>query len=256
MLKIPEETFINEYLSKKLYFKENKHLGISAGQLEMELKLSPDESELHMRNRYLGVSKLLKDKFESSWSKIAWKQDSSYLSFTLRLPDFPVVLKPDVVQKIIPGQALSTYCLLPLSIELSAEGSKLGEYPTTVLSKTWFGELDQGLLGYSLKSQVLSNVEILPESMIHALCRINIENKSPELLCFERLCLKTDYMGLFKLEKMKGICTSQCNLTHTGNERMSKVSYAPPGPQKAAIVVSPPRQSQNHNLVFKAFKTV
>ncbi|MFA7186507.1 MAG: hypothetical protein WC082_16520, partial [Victivallales bacterium] len=65
MLNVSEETFIDEYLDTDIYLNENKHLGIKAGQFEMELKLSADESELLMRNRHSGISKLLKDKFES-----------------------------------------------------------------------------------------------------------------------------------------------------------------------------------------------
>ena len=256
--KIPEQTFIEECLGDKLFLREEKHIGIKVGQLEMEFKLSGDESELLMRNRYSGISKLLKEQFESDWHKTAWPAggDNAHLSFTLRLPDRPVVLKPDVVQRVFPGQTVAAYCTIPLMIELNVCGSKLGEYPIVVLSKTWFGEPDAGVLGYSLKSQVLSSKDKLPRSRVHALCTLEIINHSTEMLCFERLCLQTGYMGLFKVDGDKGINTSRCRLIYAGKERMEKISYLNPPAGQAFEIISPPRLKQGQNLLFKSFKTI
>lgn len=255
--KIPEQAFIDEYLGEKVFLRKENHIGIKVGQLEMEFKLSPDESELLMRNRYSGISKLLKEQFESDWHKTAWPADAdnAYLTFTLRLPDRPVVLKPDVVQRIIPGQTVAAYCSIPLMIELNVCGSKLDEYPIVVLSKTWFGEPDAGVSGYSLKSQVLSSKDKLPRSRVHALCALEIVNHSSEMLCFERLCLQIGYMGLFKVDGDKGINTSRCRLIYAGRERMEKISYLNPA-GKTVEVISSPRLKQGQNLLFKSFKTV
>jgi hypothetical protein len=255
ILKVSEETFIDEYLDTDIYLNENKHLGIKAGQLEMEFKLSADESELMMRNRHSGISKLLKDKFESQWHKTAWRKDGGFLRFSLRLPDRPVVLKPDMVQEIMPGQAVSAYCSIPLSVELAVSGSRLAEYPLTVLSKTWFGEPDEGVLGYSLKGQVLSSMEKLPASRIQAVCAIEIENRAAEMLRFERLCLRTEYMGLFRHKGEALPETSKCKLIYAGQDRMGKISYLNPG-GKNCTVISPPQQKQSQGLMFKSFKTI
>lgn len=255
ILKIPEQTFIDEYLGVDVYLREDKHLGMKVGQLEMEFKLSSDESELVMRNRYSGISKLLKDKFESEWYKTVWKPDESFLTFSLCLPDHPVVLRPDVAQKIMPGQVVSAYCSIPLSIELAVNGSRLGEYPIMVLSKTWFGEPDEGVMGYALKGQVLSSLDKLAQSLINAVCTIEIENRSLDLLCFDRLCLRTEYMGLFKSAKKFGLDTSRCRLIYTGKDRMSKINYLNPS-DKTVKVIRPPRVKQGQNLFFKSFKTV
>ena len=255
MLKVSEEEFIEKYLDVDVHMKKNKHLGIKAGQLEMELKLSPDEQELLIRNRYIGISKLLKDKFESEWHKTAWKQEKGFLTFSLCLPDRPVIIKPDMVQKVMPGQAVSAYCSIPLSLKMSVSGSELGEYPIIVLSKTWFGEPDEGVIGYSLKSEVLCSPDKLPQSPIYAVCTILIENKSAELLSFDRICLRTEYMGLFKSKKELSPNTSTCKLVYTGKERMSKINYLPPS-GKGFKIIDIPRVKHGQNLLFKSFQTV
>ena len=254
MRKISEQEFIAEYLGKSIYFKDDKHLGLNAGQLEMELKLSADECVLLTRNRYSGISKLLKDKFESDWNKTAWKMETSFLTFALRLPDRPVVLRPDVVQKILPGQTVLAYCSIPLSVELKINDSRLGEYPLLVLSKTWFGEPDEGIMGYALKGKVVSSLDKVMQSPVHAICSIEIENRSPELLGFDRLCLRTEYMGLFKYEKTHGLNTSRCRLIYLGNDRMNKTSYLEPA-GRGNEAISPPRDKQIQHLLFNAFKT-
>ncbi|MDD5596300.1 MAG: hypothetical protein PHV82_00060 [Victivallaceae bacterium] len=252
MLKVSEETFIAEYLDTDIYLNADKHLGIKAGQFEMELKLSADESELLMRNRYSGISKLLKDKFESQWHKTAWRKDGGSIRFSLRLPDRPVVLKPDMVQEIMPGQVVSAYCSIPLSVQLAVCGSRLAEYPLTVLSKTWFGEPDEGVSGYSLKGQVLASMDKLSLSRIQAVCAIEIENHAAEMLRFERLCLRTEYMGLFRPEGDCIPATSKCRLIYAGRDRMSKISYLNPGGR----TLSPPQLKQIQSLTFKSFKIV
>jgi len=255
MLKIPEEEFIGKYLGVDVHMKKNKHLGIKVGQLEMELKLSPDEQELLIRNRYSGISKLLKDKFESEWHKTAWKKDGGFLSFSLCIPERPVIIKPDVVQKVMPGQAVSAYCSIPLLLKMSVSGSELGEYPIIVLSKTWFGEPDEGVLGYSLKSEVLCSPDKLPQSPVYAVCAILIENRSSELLSFDRICLRTEYMGLFKSPKELSPSTSTCKLVYTGKDRMSKINYVNPS-GKGFKIIDNPRVKHGQNLLFKSFQTV
>ena len=89
MSKITTEDFISKYLGQKIYLDKDKHLEIKIGQLELELKLSDDDSELLLRSRYVGVSKLLKEKFETEWHKAAWKPEHSYITFSLGLPDHP-----------------------------------------------------------------------------------------------------------------------------------------------------------------------
>lgn len=255
ILKISEQEFIDNYLGIDVRMEENKHLGIKIGQLEMELKLSPDEQELLIRNRYTGISKLLKDKFESEWHKTAWQKDSGFLNFSLCLPDRPVIIRPDVVQKVMHGQTVSAYCSIPLSLKMSVSGSELGEYPIIVLSKTWFGEPDEGALGYSLKSEVLCSPDKLPQSPVYAICTILIENKSSELLSFDRICLRTEYMGLFKSEKEVSPNTSTCRLIYAGKDRMSKINYVNPSGKELKII-GQPREKQGQNLLFKSFQTV
>jgi hypothetical protein len=255
ILKISEQEFIERYLGVDVHMKKNKHLGIKVGQLEMELKLSPDERELLIRNRYIGISKLLKDKFESEWHKTAWQKDDGFLTFSLCIPDRPVIIKPDVVQKVMHGQTVSAYCSIPLSLKMSISGSELGEYPIIVLSKTWFGEPDEGVIGYSLKSEVLCSPDKLPQSPIYAICTILIENKSSELLSFDRICLRTEYMGLFKSKKMLSPSTSSCKLVYTGKDRMSKINYLNPS-GKGLKIIDNPRVKHGQNLLFKSFQTV
>jgi hypothetical protein len=221
----------------------------------MELKLSQDERELLIRNRYLGISKLLKDKFESEWHKTAWKQDGGFLTFSLCVPDDPVIIKPDVVQKVMPGQVVSAYCSIPLLIKMDVNGSKLGEYPIIVLSKTWFGDPDAGVIGHSLKGEVVSSVDKLTQSPIYAVCTIQIENRSSELLSFDRICLRTEYMGLFKSGKELSPNTSTCKLVYTGKDKMSKINYLTPS-GKGIKTISPPRVKHGQNLLFKSFQIV
>ena len=253
ILKISEDEFINNYLDTDVHMNKNKHIGIKVGQLEMELKLSHDEDELLVRNRYSGISKLLKDKFESEWHKTAWQKNKSFLNFSLHIPGQPVIIKPDVVQKIMPGQVVSAYCSIPLLIKMSVDGSELGEYPIIVLSKTWFGEPDEGVLGHSLKGEVVSSVDKLTQSPVYAVSTIQIENKSSELLSFDRICLRTEYMGLFKSGKELSPCTSICRLVYTGKDRMSRINYLNP-PGKGIKIIAPPRVKQGQNLLFKSFQ--
>lgn len=255
MLKISGQEFVDQYVGQKVALTKEDHLGINAGQLEMEFKLSPDESVLLMRRRYNGISPLLKEKFETEWSKASWMIDKSFIFFKLRLPDLPVVLKPDIVQKVLPGQSVISYCQIPLSIEFDINEAKIGEFPMVVLSKTWFGEPDEGVLCYSLKGQVKSNAEKLPVSAIQSVCTIEIVNRSNEVLTFDRMCLRTEYMGLYKSNNDNKVETSKCRLVYLSKDKMSKINYVNPSIAEFESI-SDPRMKQTHNLIFKSFKTI
>jgi hypothetical protein len=255
MSKITTEDFISKYLGQKIYLNKDKHLEIKIGQLELELKLSDDDSELLLRSRYVGVSKLLKEKFETEWHKAAWKPEHSYITFSLGLPDHPVVLKPDVCQHILPGQDTLAYCSIPLSIGLAINDVNVAEYLLTVLSKTWFGEPHEGILGYSLKSQVLSSKAKVKMPPTHAICTIEIENRSTEVLRFDRLCLRTEYMGLFNAPEEKILHTSVCKMRYIDKDKMSKINYVPPA-LNGSTQIAPPRMKSNQGLIFKSFKTI
>ena len=100
MLKISGQEFVDQYVGQKVALTKEDHLGINAGQLEMEFKLSPDESVLLMRRRYNGISPLLKEKFETEWSKASWMIDKSFIFFKLRLPDLPDEIKCPIKREI------------------------------------------------------------------------------------------------------------------------------------------------------------
>lgn len=255
MQKISGQEFIDQYVGNKVSLTKDNHLGINAGQLEMEFKLSSDESILLMRRRYNGISPLLKEKFETEWTKASWSVDKSFIFFRLRLPDLPVVLKPDVVQKVLPGQTVTAYCQIPLSIEFDINEAKIGEFPMVVLSKTWFGEPDEGVLCYSLKGQVKSLVEKLPVSAIQAICTVQIENRSTEVLTFDRICLRTEYMGLYRSKSDNNVETSKYHLVYLSKDKMSKINYENPS-RTEFDAISEPRMKQTNNLIFKSFKTL
>ncbi len=117
------------------------------------------------------------------------------------VPDRPVVAKPEHPLLIPDGEAGLFFASVPVVVEIILVAGKrevvLGRVPSLRMSDTWFGPAVAGEFCYSLPAparQALPEVEPFPHLIV---CPLEIQNRSGEVLNFEKLCLRPEYLTLY-----------------------------------------------------------
>jgi hypothetical protein len=94
---------------------------------------------------------------------------------------------------------------------------------------TWFGTPMEGELCYALRSRARREREDVEAEPWRAICPVRVRNQSKELLKFERLCLRVQYLMLFQDER-EGLWASESGVTYRGDNDWSRVSHARSAP--------------------------
>jgi hypothetical protein len=195
----------------------------------------------------------------TGWSRWTSGEESLKVQLVPALPDRPVVVRPEASIKIPAKQRASFFVSIPLWVRITAgedHNMTLCEVPTTVLSKTWFGDTTSGEPGYSLKTRAMRDISRVEPRASTATCPVLINNASTLDLDFQRLCLHVENLALFRSERR--LWTNQVNVLYRGEAQASQIDLSgnPPDLEGFLEKIAQPRVRPDRNLLKKSFQVM
>jgi hypothetical protein len=183
-------------------------------------------------------------------------REGSWVSPSPAMPDRPVILRPDRVLVLLPGEKAQFFVSLPVALRLSvgrtAGGRKkrLCEHPIMPLANAWFGDPVSGELCYFAAARLYHEYDQVPRSPFHAVCPLKISNESERELQFDRICLHTEFLGVYRGPDR--YWTNEVSVLFRGPEQVTQIlpSKSAPFFEGAAKLVTEPRQAVE-NWYFK-----
>lgn len=182
---------------------------------------------------------------------------NSILNFLPALPDRPIVLKPKNIFQLLPEMSTQLYFHIPVWIQFYSGNIKkehlITELPSTGLSSTWFGDPDNGVLSYSLQSEINTNLTKAGQLHNETLCSVMVINDSPTILNIQRLLLNVEYLAIYS--ENSNLYTSEIKLTFKGENAVSDIDYSPHAPSflKKPKQLATPRNPERKNVLRKSF---
>ncbi|NNF14134.1 MAG: DUF432 domain-containing protein [Gemmatimonadetes bacterium] len=155
------------------------------------------------------------------------------------LPDRPVVVSPEQPFFLPPEGRARVFVRIPLFVKVQTSGeateaSTLEEFPSVVLSDTWWGSFTEGDLGYWLETR--ARREITPElySPHLAVCPFVLVNRSDQPLPVERFAVRVAYLTLFG--RGQAVWTDEVQVRYSGGPEGSEIHYTGKVPEDAGDV--------------------
>lgn len=172
------------------------------------------------------------------------------------VPNRPVIIRPDRVMVLPPGEKVRFFISLPLSFRLSVGTAIKGRlnplylHPITPMPGAWFGDPVSGELCYFTEARLYSDFSQILRSPIHGVCPLLIINEADKELQFDRICLYTEFLGVYRSPDR--FWTNEVNVRFRGPEQVSQVMPSKHSPrfEGTARLVSEPRQ-RVENWYFK-----
>mgnify|MGYP006900793202 FL=1 len=94
------------------------------------------------------------------WTRVISENSSGRIILKPAMPDKPVIVQSPEEIRILEKQKSVITVKIPVNYRLATEANKeekiLYEFPSEIMSKTWFGELLTGMVAYSLNTKILA----------------------------------------------------------------------------------------------------
>ena len=178
------------------------------------------------------------------------------------MPDRPVVVRLRQAVGILPGEEVTFYMTVPLSvkIELQTDIPKLlHEIPAFRLSDTWFGPMSMiGQLCYSSPADLYLDIRQIPLRPHCVTTAITIRNAGLDTLQLERLNIPFPRLSLF-FSQQSGFWTDRVTLERREDDEMAyiKIDKQPPAEASPTQFVSGPREVDTESIsVVRAFSAI
>jgi len=190
------------------------------------------------------------------WQRFVTPSVTSALRVVPVLPDRPVVSRPEARIEIAPRHTGRFLVTIPvwLRVQLDmAHPVTLCEFPTQVLSKTWFGHpSEEGEIGYALTTRARQELSELTDVEGRAICPVLLENSTHEELTFAQLLLSVQHMSVYQTGDGK-LWTNECRLGYTGSIFPASLTFGRTAPEQAkdSRMVSGPRVAPASGLTAR-----
>ncbi len=192
------------------------------------------------------------------WTRWILDKDVHAIRFLPRLPDRPVIVRPEMPMCLMPKQSVEFYIGIPLSVGIlfGSRSEEAMEVPTRTLSNSWFGSVTEGELCYALKTTAKLYPEKLLPGVHRAVFPLEIKNISTEKLNFERLCVRPQFLNIFQGKTR--LWTSKGRVSYRGEENWSRIVYASGSPEidGAAQMVGTARETLRRGALLKTFDSI
>ena len=193
------------------------------------------------------------------WLRLVSAREES-LELVPTLPDRPLVIRPESPVSIFPGRFASFYVSVPIWYRFVAVRGKeridVIDFPSEVLSNTWFGEPGGGELCYSLDAPLKRSVEHLNVNSTKATCALVVKNGSQEKLNFERICVHIESLSVFAGDSR--LWTNEIGVLFKGIDQISQLNIQknPPTNVINPIKMCDPRLPSNRSVLGKSFSFI
>ena len=169
---------------------------------------------------------------EPEWQRIGSTRDVPELQLTPAYPDRALVVRPKVSYAVLPGERVQFYVGVPVWIRL--KGGKdltLLTVPAYTLSNTWFGLPTDGELAYALRTRARREGDQLDIHSLRVICPVRVRNQSKEVLKFERICIRPQFLSLFQDDSL-GLWANESSMIVRSGQEVSRVAYARKAPAR------------------------
>lgn len=173
-----------------------------------------------------------------AWIRWAVPAEES-LALHPALPDRLVVVSPEQPFHLPPEGRARVFVRIPLFVRVRTTGeassaTTLEEFPSVVLSDTWWGAFTEGEVGYWLETR--ARREITPElySPHLAVCPFTLVNRSTQSLPVERFAVRVAYLTLFG--RGNAVWTDEVQVRYRGGPEGSEIRYTGKVPDDAGDV--------------------
>ena len=164
-----------------------------------------------------------------SWTRLIVADERQQVRLLPVTPNRPLVIRPETPLTIPAVQSCLFYAGLALWVRVEIgpeEPLTLCEVPTIVLSNTWFGEVTEGELCYSLRTSARRELAKLPARPHRARCAVTVQNQSDINLELKRFCLRSAYCRIY--HGLELLWASPVKLVYnggTGNDTLADCEF-------------------------------
>lgn len=181
---------------------------------------------------------------------IRWPvEEARGILLTPAFPPRPVVAEPELSFRLLPRAGARIFVRVPLWVRvavLAEDERTLSEFPSVVLSDTWWGGLTEGEPCYWLETTARRSVP--PEAFRPhlAVCPLELSNLSDEELPVEKIVLRVDHLSLFGDDGR--LWADETRVRYRGADEPSeiRVSGGRPAEAPGASLVAGPRWPSPH----------
>ncbi len=196
---------------------------------------------------------------DAEWTRTALPAPYEKFVITPVFPDRSVVVDTDYFYRIYPGSNVRVYCRVPVFVRITPEAKPdlvITELPTVILSGTWFGIFTEGELSYALTStvrRILEKKHFEPHLIV---CPLEIHNTSNVDLKFEKICLRTERLSIYKKEGV--LWSDETKITYHSKEEDSiiEAKAAVPAEAKGGKLITSPRTPVRKSFAVRTFKVL
>lgn len=190
------------------------------------------------------------------WTRWAAMPDDLTFRLSPVMPDRPVIVRPESTFVFPPQSDLLFYVSIPIWLRLctgSVGQHLLRDEPVSVLSNSWFGDPMEGSLCYALKTTARRTPQALRVRPYLAGCPIHIRNESEVFLPFDRLCVHTAHLRIYR--DATRFWTNQVEVTYSGEAQPHSIKYVQGTPEAAseAELISEAHEPVRRNLFQQSF---
>lgn len=222
------------------------------------IELSSGDGEVYLASTTLEDSELSSDLEVATvdWTRWAVCTGVDELDLNPALPDLSVIVRPENVVTLAPGESERIWVSIPPSVVVRVKDQVdqiLAEFPTVSLEQSWFGQPGKGELCYELTSQARDQPG-LETSEVGIQCPVTIVNQSKGSLNVTRFCLRVSGLALY--ESGNGLWGNETVVKYQGGTSVSKVSLQSGAPAEAIqpTMLAAPREPGSFRVVGRTFR--
>lgn len=236
---------------------DDKYYSWQAGNLRLYFIKKKDEFSLaseYCKEDVFSVQESKKVPQDIEWKRWIIKEQSSKITFLPVMPDRPLVVKTEAPLNLLPKCSERFYISIPVWIKVQLDKDQdIVQLPSTILSNSWFGDPLGGTLAYAVKSTASTSISSGRKKINTAICPLMVNNQSPDQFDFIRICLYTDYLGVFQGEKHLWTNSVEVNIEGQQQTTRLDISASQPKYEGKSKVLTKPRQTPSKGLSKKIF---
>lgn len=200
----------------------------------------------------------------TEWTRWATPAGESQIVLRPALPDRTLVIEPDLPFRLLPRAEARVFVRVPLSVRVelppqggpgaATPGSLLTQFPSLLLSDTWWGDVMHGELAYWVPTTARRILRPELHQPHLAVCPLNLRNRSGSDLGVEKLALRVAHLSLFAWDGA-GLWGDETTVTYQDSSEGSQIEMSGRAPVEAqgGRLVSAPRDPIQRGIRARTF---
>lgn len=189
------------------------------------------------------------------WNRWILDEQIEQILFKPQLPSRALIVRPEMPMCLMPKQSVQFFVGIPIWLAITIGNGKehIIEIPTMPLSNSWFGPFTEGELCYALKTTARLHQKDLKPGAHRAVFALEIRNASAEILNFERLCVRPQFLNIF--QGATHLWASKGRVSYRGEENWSRIVYSSMAPEfdQVGPLLGKAREPMPRGTLLKTF---